>query len=172
MCLIQSLMPFRKFFIPFALRFKLKTSFCFWMICISFLCFPVALVSLFDMQGFHQKLIMFCSSCQQNQRGNSHQNCNYWTTHVLHQSQSPMGNWELIKDLMTCGSLFKFGSSTHWGRDKMATRHFQMHFLGEMHEFWLTFHWCLFLRSNQQYSSSDNGLAPFRQQAIIWTNDG
>ena len=95
MCLIQSLVPFRKFPIPFALRFKLKTSFCFWVICISFSCFPVALVSLFDMQGFHQKLIMFYSSCQQNQRGNSHQNCNYWTTHVLHQSQSPMGfgNW-------------------------------------------------------------------------------
>ena len=30
------------------------------------------------MQRFHQKLIMVCSSCQQNPRGISHQNYNYW----------------------------------------------------------------------------------------------
>ena len=31
-----------------------------------------------------------------------------------------------------------------------------------------------FVMNNEQYSSigSDNGLAPTRQQSIIWTNDG
>ena len=43
----------------------------------------------------------------------------------------------------------------------------------KMHEFRLRFHWNLFRRSNQQNSSIglDNGLAPVRRQAIIWTND-
>ena len=40
--------------------------------------------------------------------------------------------------------------------------------------FWLRFHWSLFSRFSQQYSSigSDNGFAPFMRQAIIWINDG
>ena len=67
---------------------------------------------------------------------------------------------------------------THRGRDKMATI-FQMTFQVHFPE-WkcINFHkdftkvysqW-----SNQQYSSisSDNGLAPTRRQAIIWSNDG
>ena len=52
--------------------------------------------------------------------------------------------------------------------------HFQMHFLG-----WdcMNFDWYftgLFLRVQLTISStgSDNGLAPIRRQAIIWTNDG
>ena len=46
-------------------------------------------------------------------------------------------------------------------------------FLNEMFKFRLKCHWSLFLWSNWQYSSigSDNGLAPIRRQAIIWTND-
>ena len=38
-------------------------------------------------------------------------------------------------------------------------------------EFWLKFHWSLFL--TVQYSSigPDNGLAPSKRQAIIWTNE-
>ena len=44
----------------------------------------------------------------------------------------------------------------------------------KMHELRLKFDWSLFLGSNQQYYSigSDNGLAPSRRQAIIWTNVG
>ena len=44
----------------------------------------------------------------------------------------------------------------------------------KMYGFRLKFHWSLLLGSNQQYSviGSENGLAPIRQQAIIWTNDG
>ena len=39
-------------------------------------------------------------------------------------------------------------------------------------EFQIKVHWNMFLGSNCQYVStgSDNGLAPFRQQAIFWTN--
>ena len=41
-------------------------------------------------------------------------------------------------------------------------------------EFRLKFHWIMFLTVNWQYGSigSDDGLAPTRRQAIIWTNDG
>ena len=64
--------------------------------------------------------------------------------------------------------------TTHWGRDKMADI-FQMIFLN-------AFSWMKTIDiklkfysqvSNKQYSSigSDNGLAPTRRQAIIWTND-
>ena len=44
----------------------------------------------------------------------------------------------------------------------------------KLHEFWLKFHWNLFLRVQLQYFSIGlaNGLAPTRQQAIISTNDG
>ena len=43
-----------------------------------------------------------------------------------------------------------------------------------MHEFPWKFHSGLSLGSNVQYTSIglDNGLAPARRQAIIWTNDG
>ena len=71
-----------------------------------------------------------------------------------------------------------FPSLTHWGRDKMATI-FQTTFSNafswmKMYEFRLRFHWSLFLRLQLQYSSigSDNGLAPSRRQAIIWSNAG
>ena len=41
-------------------------------------------------------------------------------------------------------------------------------------EFLLKFHIRLFLRVELQYASigSDNGLAPARRQAIVWTNYG
>ena len=44
----------------------------------------------------------------------------------------------------------------------------------KMLEFRLNFHWSLFLRVQLTISSigSDNGLAPSRRQAIIWTSDG
>ena len=47
-------------------------------------------------------------------------------------------------------------------------------FLMKMYEFWLKFHWSLFLRVDWQYPGidSDNVLSPARRQAIIWTNDG
>ena len=67
---------------------------------------------------------------------------------------------------------------THWGRDKMAaisqTTLSNAFSWKKILEFRLKFHWSLFLRSNQQFSSigSDNGLAPARRQAIIWNNDG
>ena len=67
---------------------------------------------------------------------------------------------------------------TYWGRDKMAAI-FQTTLSNAfswmtMLKFWLRFHWSLSQGSNYQYSSigSDNGLAPARRQAIIWTNDG
>ena len=66
---------------------------------------------------------------------------------------------------------------THWGHFKMATT-LQTTFSDafswmKICEFWLRFHLSLFVKFNQQYSSigSDNGLAPTRQQAIIWTNN-
>ena len=44
----------------------------------------------------------------------------------------------------------------------------------KIYEFRLRFHWVCSWGSNQQYSNigSDNGLAPTRRQAIVWTNDG
>ena len=49
--------------------------------------------------------------------------------------------------------------------------YFQMQFR-ECFVFWLEFHWSLFLRTRQWYSTGlDNGLGPNRRQAIIWTND-
>ena len=44
----------------------------------------------------------------------------------------------------------------------------------KMFQFRVKFHLSLFLRVQLQYSSfaSYNGLAPTRQQAIIWANDG
>ena len=67
---------------------------------------------------------------------------------------------------------------THWGRDKMDAI-FQMTFSNafswmKMVEFRLTFHWSLFprVKSTMFQHGSDNGLAPARRQAIIWTNDG
>ena len=68
---------------------------------------------------------------------------------------------------------------THWGRGKM-TPIFQTAFSNafswmKMYSFRLIFHWSLFPRVQLTISSSigsDNGLAPARRQAIIWTNDG
>ena len=55
----------------------------------------------------------------------------------------------------------------HFGRQQ-----FQMHFLALKFEFWLKFHWSLFVSVQLTIPSigSDNGLAPNRRQAIIWTN--
>ena len=66
---------------------------------------------------------------------------------------------------------------THWGWDEIDAT-LQM-------TFWNAFSWLKIVyewnftevysqESSQQYSSigSDNGLAPARRQAIIWTNDG
>ena len=66
----------------------------------------------------------------------------------------------------------------HWGRDEIdniSQTTFSIVFsLMKMFQFWLKFHWSLFLRVQLTKSSirSDNGLAPPRGQAIIWTNDG
>ena len=67
---------------------------------------------------------------------------------------------------------------TQWGRDKMAAI-FQTTFSNsftwmKMHEFQIRFYWRLSQGSNWQNSSIgwDNGLAPNRRQAIIWTSDG
>ena len=51
---------------------------------------------------------------------------------------------------------------------------FKCIFLNENVWILIKFYWSLFVGSNWQFSSivSDNGLAPFRQQAIIWTNEG
>ena len=65
---------------------------------------------------------------------------------------------------------------THWGQDKIAAisqTTFSDPFSGmKMYKFWLTFHWSLFPRIQLTISSigSDDGLAPTRRQAIIWTN--
>ena len=67
---------------------------------------------------------------------------------------------------------------THWGQDKMATI-YQTTFSDafswmKMYKFWLRFHLSLVPRIQLTifHIGSDNGLAPVRQQAIIWTNDG
>ena len=65
---------------------------------------------------------------------------------------------------------------THWGRDKMA----DIYVFSWIKtwpwpcEFRLIFHWSLCIRVQLTifHISSDNGLAPSRWQAIIWTNDG
>ena len=67
---------------------------------------------------------------------------------------------------------------THWGWDKMAAnfiRTFSNTFSWmKMHRFGLRYHRSLFQWSNNNILDSigsDNGLAPARRQAIIWTND-
>ena len=67
---------------------------------------------------------------------------------------------------------------THWGRDTMVTI-LQMKFwnaFSQMKMFYFDWNW-IEIRSwlyNQKFTNigSDNGLAPNRRQAIIWTNDG
>ena len=69
-------------------------------------------------------------------------------------------------------------SLTHWGRDKMAavsqTTPSNAFSRMKMLEFRLRFHGGLFLRVQLTIfqRGSDNGLAPVRRQATIWTNDG
>ena len=69
-------------------------------------------------------------------------------------------------------------SLTHWDRYQMTaisqTTHSNLFSVMKMLQFRLKFQWNLFLRFNQQYSSIglDNGLAPTRRPAIIWTNCG
>ena len=76
----------------------------------------------------------------------------------------------MLTTLIVC---WHIEAETKW--PPCSRRHFQMYFLywkflyfdenfNEMRSPW----------SNQQYSiiGSDNGLAPVRRQAIIWTNDG
>ena len=67
---------------------------------------------------------------------------------------------------------------THWGRDK-TTSMFQTtfsngNFFVEMLKFRLRFSLNFVPKGPNKYSStdSDNGLAPTRRQAIIWSNDG
>ena len=66
---------------------------------------------------------------------------------------------------------------THWGGGKMVAIS-QMTFSNafswmKMFKFWLNFTEVCSQGSNWQYSKigSDNGLAPNKRQAIIWTND-
>ena len=66
---------------------------------------------------------------------------------------------------------------THWGRDKMdaiSQTTFSSAFSWmKMFEFLSKFHWSLFQRVKHNSSNvSDNGLAPSRRQAIIWSNAG
>ena len=64
---------------------------------------------------------------------------------------------------------------THWGWDKMAsilqTTLLNIFFKWKYMNFQLSFDWSLFLNI-QLTICSDNGLAPIRRQAIIWSNDG
>ena len=64
---------------------------------------------------------------------------------------------------------------THWGRDNMSNI-FQTTFSNAfswMKMFEFRFHWSLFsmVKLTIWHIGSDNGLAPTRRQAIIWTND-
>ena len=68
---------------------------------------------------------------------------------------------------------------THWGRDKVdassQTTFWNAFSPMKIYEFHLRFDWSLFLRFKLiifQHWFRDNGLAPTRQQAITWTNDG
>ena len=67
---------------------------------------------------------------------------------------------------------------TYWGRDTMATlsqtAQWNAFSWMKMFKFGLKFHWNRFLELNWQQVSigSDNGVASYRWQAIIWTNDG
>ena len=67
---------------------------------------------------------------------------------------------------------------THWGQDEMdaisQTTLSSAFSWMKVFEFWLKFHWSLFLRVKLTISSigSDNGLVLSRWQAIIWTNVG
>ena len=78
----------------------------------------------------------------------------------------------------TCFTSYLCQLLTHWGWDKMAAV-FQTFWNAfswmKMYKFQSRFHWnsLRFVR-NWQYTSigSDNGLAPSRRQAIIWTSDG
>ena len=63
-------------------------------------------------------------------------------------------------------------------RPRQNQRHFaddifKLIFLDEYCGIWFEFHWHLFPTTQLQQASigSDNGLAPDRRQAIIWTND-
>ena len=65
---------------------------------------------------------------------------------------------------------------TYWGRDIVAAisqtpLSSPFHWM-KIFEFGLKFHWSLFLRVQIEtlQIGSDNGLAPSRRQAIIWTN--
>ena len=64
---------------------------------------------------------------------------------------------------------------TRWGWDKMAATladdTFKYKFVNEKF-FLYKFHLSLFLRAQHSNISSDNVLAPSRQQTIIWTDDG
>ena len=65
---------------------------------------------------------------------------------------------------------------THWGQDKVAAiwRMTPSNAFSsmKMFELWIKFYQSLFLRVQLVIIGSDNGLAPSRRQAIIWTNDG
>ena len=71
-----------------------------------------------------------------------------------------------------------FTGLTHWGWDKMSdisqTTFSNAFSRTKIYELQIMFNSSLSLRSNYQYpcTGSDNGLAPTRRQAIIWTNDG
>ena len=67
---------------------------------------------------------------------------------------------------------------TYLDQDKMAdisqTTLSHAYSWKKMLEFRLKFHWSSFLRVQLTifHQGSDNGLAPTRRQAIIWSNDG
>ena len=89
------------------------------------------------------------------------------------------GIWNTFSSLLILNlNLTEICFITHWGRDKIAaisqTTLSNSFSWMKMLEFRLKFLEICSIGSNLQYSTigSDNGLAPSRRQAIIWTNDG
>ena len=83
--------------------------------------------------------------------------------------------------IIKCQCLLTFWNKhpilTHWGRDKtdgiwQTTVSNAISWM-KIFEFWLKFHWNLFLKVQLTifWLGLDNGLEPNRWQAIIWTND-
>ena len=93
---------------------------------------------------------------------------------VFSSSSSRTVKWEVIFHVNNRRHVVNL---THWGRDKMVDfpNDFSKTFSWmKMCKFRLRFHWSLFpmVQLTIFQPGSDNGLAPARRQAIIWTNDG
>ena len=93
------------------------------------------------------------------------------------------GIWKKIILTKICGNVYNYTCNrslckplTHLPLDKMAaisqTTFSNAFSWIKIYEFRLKLHWSLLIRVQWKYASigSDNGLAPTRRQAIIWTN--